>query len=125
MQGSKLGPILFIIYINDLLQQLQDSKLGIHIWTLVISALGFADDIILLADTPSNLQRLIDICAEWSRTNGMSFNTEKCKVMVLNGKRKNLRFTLQGSQLDIVNKYKYLGLLLANTRLTSLITKHV
>ena len=125
MQGSKLGPILFIIYINDLLKQLQDSKLGIHIWSIVISALGFADDIILLADNPSNLQRLIDICAELSRTNGMSFNTDKCKVMVLNGKRKNLRFTLHGLQLEIVQKYKYLGLLLTNTRLTSLITKHV
>ena len=63
----------------------------------------------LLADKDKNFKRLIDICAEWSKTNGMSFNADKCKVMVLNGKRKNLRFTLQGSQLEIVNKYKYIA----------------
>ena len=125
MQGSKLGPILFIIYINDLLEQLKDSKLGVHIWNIVISALGFADDIILLADKAKNLQRLIDICAEWSKINGMEFNTDKCKVMILNGKRKNNYFTLHRKLLTIVNKYKYLGITLSNTRLTSLITKHV
>ena len=125
MQGSKLGPILFIIYINDLLEQLEDSKLGVHIWNIVISALGFADDIILLADNVKNLQRLIDICAAWSKINGMDFNTDKCKVMILNGKRKKIYFTLHHKILEVVNKYKYLGITLSNTRLTSLITKHV
>ena len=57
-----------------------------------ISALGFADDIILLSQSAKNLQKLIDICAEWSKANGMKFNISKCKVMFLNGRMKQKNF---------------------------------
>ena len=46
IQGSKFGQIVFIIYINDLLQQLEYSKLGVHFCNIVILGLVFADEII-------------------------------------------------------------------------------
>ena len=90
LQGSKLGPLLFLIFINDLLDKLNKSNYGAKIEDLKICSLGFADDIVLTSDSPSKLQSLINICSEWAAENCMEFQTKKCKVIVLNRSSKNL-----------------------------------
>ena len=52
LQGSKLGPALFNLFINDLLDSLNNSNLGATIGDIQIAALGFADDIVLVTDCP-------------------------------------------------------------------------
>ena len=99
MQGSKLGPILFLIFINDLLNELHTSRLGAQISCLTISGLGFADDIVLISDVPGNLQQLINICDNWAHKNKMSFNLDKCNVMVFNVNSLGLRFHIWNETL--------------------------
>ena len=64
MRGSKLGPLLFIIFINDLLRELEALGLGAKVGNLVIPTLGFADDILLIADSPEKLQKLLNVYDE-------------------------------------------------------------
>ena len=73
-QGSVLGPILFLIFINDLLEN--------------ISSLGklFADDAKIYRQIKSRedariLQEDLIKLQEWSRKWLLQFNEDKCKVM--------------------------------------------
>ena len=116
LQGSKLGPVLFSIFINDLLKDLHNSSLGANLAEITISTLGFADDIILIADRPDHLQQLLVKCQTWAIQNKMPFHLGKCKVMVFNRKPAGLHFQMAGKQLKIVDEYKYLGVLLSSAR---------
>ena len=124
LQGSKLGPILFNLFINDLLNDLNRLKLGASIGPVHIAALGFADDIVLISDKPSNLQQLLNICKSWATKNNMAFNTSKCKVMIFNGADKHVIFTLGNDVLEIVSTYRYLGVLLTSKYVTNLFKAH-
>ena len=48
-QGSVLSPVLFSVYLDGLLAQLRRLQLGCHIGGWWFGALGYADDLILLA----------------------------------------------------------------------------
>ena len=67
------------------------------------------------------MQKLLDICNDWCTENGMSFNTDKCKIMVLNKTDTGVEFKLGQTRLENVKIYKYLGIVFSNIRLTSLL----
>ena len=67
---------------------------------------------------------MLDICSKWAKANGMSFNTSKCKVMPLNGASTQVNLTMDGNTLAFVTTYKYLGVVLTSTYVTSLFKDH-
>ncbi|CAM4504902.1 unnamed protein product [Lepidochelys kempii] len=103
-QGSVLGPILFNLFITDLgtksgsvpIKFADDTKLG-----------GIAN----LEKDRDILQEDLDDLVNWSNSNRMKFNSEKCKVMHLGINNKNFSYKLGTHQLEVTEEEKDLGVL--------------
>jgi hypothetical protein len=64
-QGCLLSPILFNLYINTLGTAVRDSGIGAEYGGNTTGILLYADDVVLLADSETDLQNLLDILASW------------------------------------------------------------
>lgn len=112
-QGSNVGPLSFIIMINDLPEAVR-----------VATCLLFADDLKLLMvikdkSDCARLQQDIDYVAEWSRKNKLQFNVKKCSVITFSRMREphHHEYKLEGTSIERVEKVRDLGVRL-NTELT-------
>ena len=71
-QGCSLSPILFTVFINELLKEVEQAELGIQLPNSErISGMLFADDFVCVSDSGERLQKLIDVvhayCRKWRR----------------------------------------------------------
>ena len=105
-QGSVLGPILFLVYINDLPDEVR-SQVRL-----------FADDTALYLtleseDDSSTLQSDLDILSAWESRWDMEFNPSKCQVVHVTGSKlkKPIKtdYLLHGQVLEAVTCARYLG----------------
>ncbi len=65
-QGGVLSPILFTVYIDELLQRLSRLGIGCQLGGHSVCALGYADDIALLAPSPSAMRILLKECESFA-----------------------------------------------------------
>ena len=75
-QGSVLSPLLFSVYLDDLIKDLRKLSLGCHIGGLWYGACGYADDLVLLAPNRDVLQRMLYVCEQYAADHNMSFSTD-------------------------------------------------
>ena len=81
-QGAILSPKLFSVYVNDLSDYLVKSQIGCQIVNVCVNHIMYADEICLMAPSPAALQKLINICYDFSLHNNPTFNSSKSFCMV-------------------------------------------
>ena len=103
-QGTVLGPMLFLLYINDITDGVSSTMRQ------------FADDSILYRDIhdPRDHETLvadINTLHDWAKTWQMDFNVSKCAVLTITNKRKPSThiYTMNGQEIPRRDKYDYLG----------------
>ena len=74
-QGAVSSPLLFSIYINDLIVKLRRSGLGCRIDHCFYGCLGYADDLLLLSSSRSGLQAMVKICESFAKEKHLKFST--------------------------------------------------
>ena len=75
IQGCPLSPFLFNLFINDILNKCE--KYGVSIGPKRCCGGLFADDIILIAPSQKNLQKMLSLVFQWANVNEMSFGINK------------------------------------------------
>ena len=75
-QGSVLSPVIFSVYLDDLLRELRRLQLGCSIGGCWFGACGYADDLIILAPNREVLQRMLDICDAYASDHNLIFSTD-------------------------------------------------
>ena len=111
-QGSVLGPLLFLLYINDLPLHIPQTSTAM-----------FADDTTLhtvgknLQEINENLQDSLNAVSEWCTSNSMVLNCSKTKSMLISASNKqplteNFSLTLLNEDLQITSTEKLLGVTL-------------
>lgn len=115
-QGSILGPILFLIYIND-----------IHNASDAFNYILFADDTNLISCIDpisddniiakvNHINRALASVTEWMEVNKLSLNVSKTKYLVFHNIRKNIRWSdihikINNTELDRVHTFNFLGII--------------
>ena len=111
-QGSVLGPLLFLIYINDITHVIKDCNVRL-----------FADDTCLFMDV-TDRERAVQLMnddleriSKWADQWLVSFSNSKTKSLILSNKtdsNQNPRLTFNNSLIEETNCHSYLGLIFSN-----------
>nr|CAD2154539.1 unnamed protein product [Meloidogyne enterolobii] len=107
-QGTVLGPLLFLIYINDLPSHIPKN----------IKVKLYADDFKLYSEIKTEedcveLQEAINNAYKWAKNNKLEFSTSKVKVLKIYNKIK-FNYEISGEKIEEVNNIRDLGIYIDN-----------
>ena len=99
-QSGVLSPVLFSIYIDELIKMVRNTGAGCFVGSKCCSILVYADDILLLAPTVTALRKLMAKCEEYSNIYSISFNPQKSNIAVFGNLKSDFRIEFFGHLIE-------------------------
>ena len=118
-QGGILSPFLYSVFVDELLDLLVSSRYGACIGDVYVGAPMFADDLALVSESPTVLQRMLDIVSSYAKKWRYRFNASKSWILVFGestSQRQKLRglrkwFIESNCQIKEADEVRHLGIL--------------
>lgn len=118
-QGSILGPLLFIIYMNDIVEVTKKFHFTIYAddTSLIEPICTFTSDLNNSIEATEAINNELKLITDWLCLNKLSLNAKKTKMMIFHHRQrsiKNLRLDLiiNDTRIEQVNEFNFLGILL-------------
>ena len=111
-QGGVLSPILFTVYIDELINMLSQQDIGCHYGPYFFGVLGYADDIVLLSPSPCSLRCHLTTCETFASSFNLTFNSSKSQLICFSKVKNSIplnSFTFNGEHLQAVSSVIHLG----------------
>lgn len=111
-QGGILSPLLFSIYVDNILDKLEMSGFGCYVNFACYNSYMYADDLILLSPSLHDLQAMFDLCAIEFNNIDLPVNENKCHCMRIGPlyKAECAELQIGGQSVRWVNEIRYLGI---------------
>ena len=117
-QEGILSPVLFNIYVDQVFYALKQSDLGCHIGSTYVGYIAYADDIIVMSASFSDLQNMINIYYNEGAKLDILVNPKKSVLFKVGKVRtdKLVSLTLGNQPIFWVDRLKYLGICFVSTK---------
>jgi hypothetical protein len=114
-QGGNSSPILFSIYIDEMIKEICRSNLTYTIGNIITGVLCYADDTAITCDSEEKMNRALEVIVKYCKLHRIKINKDKCEVMYVNmvTNKNKIKITIDGETLKICKNFKYLGVIIS------------
>ena len=111
-QSGVLSPVLFTVYLDNLLIDLERLGVGCHWKSIFAGAVCYVDDLTLLAPSPAALRLMLRVCEDFVISHGLKFNLAKTQLIRFGSKTStgcHDVFSFCGTRLPLLDVVTHLG----------------
>ncbi|XP_030832208.1 uncharacterized protein LOC115920515 [Strongylocentrotus purpuratus] len=85
-QGGVLSPLLYTVFVDGLIKELRDKRLGCQLLSQHAGVIVLADDVALVSSSPTELQEMLNVTCKYAETWRYRVNPQKSKIVTFNNK---------------------------------------
>ena len=119
-QGGILSPVLFTVYMDELLNRLKSCGYGCYVGNVFAGAVAYADDLTLMAPTKFSIDCMLKICSEYAREYDVTFNAQKSQLIYYDCNASDTcnvsNVKLDNNVIHVFKEVKHLGTMIGHLK---------